>query len=90
MAGKGTAWMLQELTRKSSEHSQELLPECSAEKMDVLPHTGIQSVGSSESVDSLQNSLKEQWCDISDFSSHQEISIQTGKYNWKMLILRIP
>ena len=66
MTGKGTTWTLQELTCESSQHSQKSPPESTAEKMDVLPHTGGRVVGGSKSVDSSQNSLKEQWCDISE------------------------
>ena len=66
MTGKGTTWMLQESTRESSEHSQESPPEGTTEKTDVLPHTRGRSVIGSESIDSSQNLLKEQWCDISE------------------------
>ena len=64
--GKDTIGTLQELTYESSDHSQDSLPECITEKTDILPHKERGSMEISKPVDSSQNSLKDQWCDISE------------------------
>ena len=66
MPEKDTIRTWRELTCESSDHSQDSLPECVTEKTDILPHKERGSMEISELVDSSQNSLKDQWCDISE------------------------
>ena len=63
---KGTTWTFQESTHESSEHSQKSPPEDTTEETNFLSTVKSQTTGDGESVDSLQSSLNEHWCDISE------------------------
>ena len=63
-ARKGITLTFQESTHESSKHSQESPPEGAGEESHILHHTRGCSTEGSESVESSQKLLDQQWCDI--------------------------
>ena len=89
-ARKQTTVTFQELTRESGEHFQNSRWQGIAKKTNCLQSTNNDAKNCEVEEDS-QNSLKEQWCELSEvvdsdfLISPGDIYPNSKKWNWKML-----